>query len=151
MGLTPDWRNWTYHTASRAFDPRQRASDWRRSLLGIERSEGVDGHLDELPPSGNNTPSPMSAASDGRPIDNDVAVDDADVSALPMDEQCAEGTSIDRRAALGDEHIRDGLNLAQRCCGEPAPRRLYWVQGKAHTATRLIVQPWWLIDSDPGG
>lgn len=139
-----DWRSWDDDEQSRAFGRRLSVlSDWRRSLLGIERSvvvrlrnegtlsedvlqemqhdldleeallerrsEAVDGHLEEILPqpedgsdgldgsdgSGGpgNGPSALEA-----PIDHDAEVDDADVSALLMDEQRAEGTSVGRRA-----------------------------------------------------
>jgi Na+/H+ antiporter len=138
-----DWRNWDDDEESRAFGRRLSVlSDWRRALLGIERSvvvglrndgslseavlqemqhdldleealltrrsEAVDGHLEELsPPEDESTPDDSEASrsvdhnpSDhDPPVDQDAEVDDADVSALLMDEQRADDTTIGHRAA----------------------------------------------------
>ncbi|QNK81876.1 Na+/H+ antiporter [Nakamurella sp. PAMC28650] len=129
-----DWRNWDDDDESRAFGRRLSVlSDWRRALLGIERSvvvglrddgtlsedvlqemqhdldleeallerrsEAVDGHLEELPPPGAQEP---RVAAGGPPIDHDAEVDDGDVSALLLDEQRADGSSIGHRAARGE-------------------------------------------------
>ncbi len=129
-----DWRNWDDDDESRAFGRRLSVlSDWRRALLGIERSvvvglrddgtlsedvlqemqhdldleeallerrsEAVDGHLEELPPPGEQEP---RVAAGGPPIDHDAEVDDGDVSALLLDEQRADGSSIGHRAARGE-------------------------------------------------
>ena len=154
-----DWRNWDDDGKSRAFGQRLSVlSDWRRSLLGIERSvivsmrndgklseevlremqhdldleeallerrsDAVDGHLEELPvegagdertdderdagPSGATGPAADGALPEGLDgpgddagIDSGATVDDADVSALLMDEQRAGGTSIGQRAGAG--------------------------------------------------
>ncbi|GAA2017503.1 Na+/H+ antiporter [Nakamurella flavida] len=140
-----DWRNWEDDDASRDFARRLSVlSDWRRTLLGIERevivglrnsgelsenvlndmqhdldleeallerrSQAVDGHLGELPaqedpegsgrPELDQEPSPDGESGDRRDadVDEDAAVDDADVSALLMDEQRAEGTVIGQRS-----------------------------------------------------
>src|SRR6195952_672769 len=160
-----DWRNWDDDAESRAFGQRLSVlSDWRRSLLGIERSvivamrnegelsedvlremqhdldleeallerrsEAVDGHLDELPdaevPGGDSGTDPgglmaqaVAAESDrresttpgsktdpesrlpnddGAAVDEAATVDDADVTALLMDESRAGGSTIGQRA-----------------------------------------------------
>ncbi len=155
-----DWRNWDDDDKSRAFGERLSVlSDWRRSLLGIERSvivdmrnagtltedvlrqmqhdldleeallerrsQAVDGHLESLPSeqdeeeaddadgtgadgTGNVAPGPADTASASRrgrgggAVDAEAMIDDADVSALLMDEQRAAGTSIGRRAGRDD-------------------------------------------------
>ena len=178
-----DWRNWDDDDKSRAFGQRLSVlSDWRRSLLGIERtvivgmrnsgtltedvlrqmqhdldleeallerrSEAVDGHLSELPSeegsdseaepnaagdSGgagagagaagsdeaadgatsapdeetragagvSSAPPPDSGAEAG--VDEGAAIDDADVSALLMDEERAAGSVIGHRAGRSGE------------------------------------------------
>ena len=166
-----DWRNWDDDAQSRAFGQRLSVlSDWRRSLLGIERSvivgmrnegelsedvlremqhdldleeallerrsDAVDSHLDELHDAGvtggdsgtesaDLTAQSVAVASDGRDlatpgsgadpesdppagdsaafdqgasVDAAATVDDADVTALLMDESRAGGLSIGRRA-----------------------------------------------------
>ena len=162
-----DWRNWDDDEKSRAFGQRLSVlSDWRRSLLGIERSvivrmrnagsltedvlrqmqheldleeallerrsAAVDGHLSELPSEPDTDPDVDPApdapadpsapetgtgpdlgrsdagsdagngsAPDSRsatPVDRDAAIDDADVSALLMDEDRAAGSVIGHRA-----------------------------------------------------
>lgn len=177
-----DWRNWDDDDKSRAFGQRLSVlSDWRRSLLGIERSvivgmrnsgtltedvlrqmqhdldleeallerrsAAVDGHLNELPaepdsdpdlgdPPGDDDRDSGSSGTDGRTpaagragqdgagsagrdgagssappadthgadaIDGDAEIDDADVSALLMDEQRAAGSTIGHRAGRQDD------------------------------------------------
>jgi CPA1 family monovalent cation:H+ antiporter len=149
-----DWRNWDDDDKSREFGRRLGVlSDWRRSLLGIERSVivsmrndgdlsedvlremqhdldleeallerrslAVDGHLDELPPGeGAEPPADAEAAGAGAagagadgagaagagadnaeaPVDEAATVDDAEVSALLLDEQTAEGAAVGRTA-----------------------------------------------------
>jgi hypothetical protein len=129
-----DWRNWDDDDKSREFGRRLGVlSDWRRSLLGIERSVivsmrndgdlsedvlremqhdldleeallerrslAVDGHLDELPPGeGVEPPAADEAPSDDLPVDEAATVDDAEVSALLLDEQTAEGAAVGRTA-----------------------------------------------------
>jgi CPA1 family monovalent cation:H+ antiporter len=144
-----DWRNWDDDDKSREFGRRLGVlSDWRRSLLGIERSVivgmrndgdlsedvlremqhdldleeallerrsvAVDGHLDELPP-GEGAESPDrddvdgagaagAGAADGEaPVDEAATVDDAEVSALLLDEQSADGATVGRTAGRSAE------------------------------------------------
>ena len=141
-----DWRNWDDDDKSRAFGRRLSVlSDWRRSLLSIERSvivkmrnagelteevlremqhdldleeallerrsEAVDGHLDQLPRAGADDDIAASDARDGDvseprpagvPVDEGATVDDADVSALLIDEQRAAGTVIGQQAGGSD-------------------------------------------------
>ncbi len=128
-----DWRNWD-GDQSKDFGRRLSVlADWRRSLLGIERSvivamrdggdlseevlremqhdldleeallerrsDAVDGHLDELP---DELPDENGVAGDGAgAVDHDATVDDADVSALLVDEQRADSTGIGKRAGGG--------------------------------------------------
>ena len=135
-----DWRNWDDDDKSRAFGRRLSVlSDWRRSLLGIERSvivgmrnagelaeevlremqhdldleeallerrsQAVDGHLDELPAAeASDVPDSGDAPSASEPtasVDEHATVDDADVSALLLDEQRADGSSIGQQARKG--------------------------------------------------
>lgn len=188
-----DWRNWDDDDKSRAFGQRLSVlSDWRRSLLGIERSvivrmrnsgslsedvlrqmqhdldleeallerrsEAVDGHLSELPteqadtgtrddgspdpdapadadttadagtPDDAGAPAAVApdddtpGAAGGTPrggvgtssapppdahsadaVDEDAAIDDADVTALLMDEQRAAGAVIGHRAGRAED------------------------------------------------
>lgn len=133
-----DWRNWDDDDQSRAFGKRLSVlSDWRRTLLNIERtvivsmrnggalseevlremqhdldleeallerrSQAVDGHLDELPQEvdppeegADSAAGSWNSAPDD--VDPDAVNDDADVSALLMDEERASGSAIDQRA-----------------------------------------------------
>ena len=162
-----DWRNWDDDDKSRAFGERLSVlSDWRRSLLGIERSvivemrnagkltedvlrqmqhdldleeallerrsEAVDGHLQQLPSQADQDADAVDAdevgtdagrledkdedersatsAPVGLPvaavIDDDAEVDDADVSALLLDEDRAAGAAIGHRAATAPDGRR---------------------------------------------
>jgi CPA1 family monovalent cation:H+ antiporter len=82
--------------------------DLEEALLE-RRSDAVDGHLDELPSEqetrdeADRAPVNDAAADDGdgESIDTGATVDDADVSALLMDEQSAQGTAIGRTAGSG--------------------------------------------------
>lgn len=85
----------------------QRDLDLEEALLE-RRSEAVDGHLEDLPDampdvsataeSGPDGADPPPATGDADPVDDEATIDDADVSALLVDEQRADGTSIGRRA-----------------------------------------------------
>jgi CPA1 family monovalent cation:H+ antiporter len=92
--------------------------DLEEALLE-RRTKSVDGHLGELPadddPEGSGRPDLMETAPSGaeraldrdaagsgpvdESVDQDAVIDDADVSALLMDEQRAEGTTIGQRSA----------------------------------------------------
>jgi hypothetical protein len=82
--------------------------DLEEALLE-RRSDAVDGHLEELPAeepgeaaAGDSTSvAPAAPADSGAMVDDGATVDDADVSALLMDEQSAQGTSIGRTAGSG--------------------------------------------------
>jgi hypothetical protein len=84
--------------------------DLEEALLE-RRSLAVDGHLDELPPGEGAEPpagaevaraGPAGAADAGAnaeaPVDEAATVDDAEVSALLLDEQTAEGAAVGRTA-----------------------------------------------------
>jgi len=140
-----DWRNWDDDDKSRAFGRRLSVlSDWRRSLLSIERSvivkmrnagelteevlremqhdldleeallerrsQAVDGHLDQLPSAGADDIGPFddrdrdpAERPTDVPLDEGATVDDADVSALLIDEERAAGTVIGHRAHGSDD------------------------------------------------
>ncbi|SDP49792.1 sodium/proton antiporter, CPA1 family [Nakamurella panacisegetis] len=132
-----DWRNWDDEGKSRAFGQRLSIlSDWRRSLLGIERSvivsmrnsgelsenvliemqhdldleeallerrgRAVEGHLEEIPSADDEArgmdagpPTEDDTKSDqSRAVDGGGPVDDADVGAVMLDEQRADGPTI---------------------------------------------------------
>jgi Na+/H+ antiporter len=129
-----DWRNWDDDAKSREFGRRLGVlSDWRRSLLGIERSVivsmrndgdlsedvlremqhdldleeallerrslAVDGHLDELPPGeGAEHPDHDEVPGSDARVDETATVDDAEVSALLLDEQTAERAAVGQKA-----------------------------------------------------
>jgi monovalent cation/hydrogen antiporter len=130
-----DWRSWDEDDKARAFGQRLSVlSDWRRSLLGIERSvivgmrnagelteevlremqhdldleeallerrsEAIDGHLEQLPGTDRSEVGEQSVNHDpDAVVDHRASIDDADVSALLLDEQRAGGTTIGQQAA----------------------------------------------------